>query len=477
MAIDWNDRLTIDDDTLTISEWLRLWDSMEWPVSAIADKLREKGLTVSDNAVAIKRTRLKQAAHEPTTADDDTVEDGTVIEHTSPHHLTPEAVIEELGLSLDDWIIVSFRVNEWTSAPNASKNLVAEGGRWAGTVQRKDDDAQHWAYSITVKPKVVVAPDVSFRFIQAQPHESVPAIPRATGTIRNALIFGDSQIGFTGSKTYHDRAALDVIVQIAQNAGHSSTGGYLDEVICVGDYLDLDCWQNRFVHDPDALGATQRTVCEGWYWWWRIAEAVPTARRVLLEGNHDARMGLSVSGHLREACGLRSVRDMASWPVLSIPYLLDLDKLKVEYMRGYPHNVLWLTDWLKVIHGTAFSSAPGQTARKLLQNTDTNTVAGHSHRNERASRTIHTRHGQQEITAVVVGCACKIDGTVPGRSATPQWQQGALWVTYDTEDPSRIEFQEIRIHDGSAMFRGKVYTGRPGVVQHDLCNIFAEVKW
>ena len=83
--------------------------------------------------------------------------------------------------------------------------------------------------------------------------------------------------------------------------------------------------------------------------------------------------------------------------------------------------------------------------------------SGHSHVLEVASKTMHTRHSAYPIHAAVVGCTCNIDGTVPGKQPEPQWQQGALLVHYNTEDPALTQFVPIRITNGVAFHNGQTF--------------------
>jgi len=476
----WEQTVTLDNETMTAEEALIYMAASGWHDDDIAQTLNTElepmGYSVTSNSVAIKKSRIKrQRRKEAAQAAQPTAEveqpatgaDGEEREHVSARQLTPEGVMRELGLNPDEWIIRQFRVNEWAAAASSTKDLEAIDGRWSGTVKKPTRNERYWAYRLTIEPKIVEPRVAHVKPIVAAPVEFRTRIREhyfQSGS-RTALIWGDPQIGFTGDISYHDRAALDLIVQLIAALQPN-------ENICVGDFLDLDCWSDRFAHDPDAVRATQRTLYEGHYWMRRMREACPDGRHVIIEGNHDQRIPNAVKGHLLESHGLRRVNDKSPFAVMSVPYLMDLESLGVEYLNGYPKNNLWLTDTLRVQHGTASSSAPGQTAAKLLKNATCNVVAGHSHVLESASKTLHTRHTAYPIHAAVVGCTCKIDGTVPGREPEPQWQQGAILVHYNVDDPALTQFTQIRINNGVAYHNGETFYSAESFVDAEIRDMF-----
>ncbi|WP_218571937.1 hypothetical protein, partial [Pseudomonas sp. SZ57] len=77
----------------------------------------------------------------------------------------------------------------------------------------------------------------------------------------------------------------------------------------------------------------------------------PEAEVTLIEGNHDRRLQKSILRNAKAAFGLKRANDPESWPVLSVPNLLRLDDLGVEYVEGYPAGEKWINDNLVCIHG------------------------------------------------------------------------------------------------------------------------------
>jgi hypothetical protein len=479
----WLQIITLGEEQMTVEDALACLMASRTHDADIAEilnkELEQQGFTVSQTAVAVKKSRIKRRLRrealrtsQPTSEPGipPTGAEGTERTHKSTRLLTPEGVMRELGLNPEEWIVRQFRVNEWAAAASSTKDLESIEGRWSGTVTKPNRNEQYWAYRLTIEPKIVEARVAHIKPIQAAPVEFVARqhTQYQQNTRRTALVWGDPQIGFTGTTPYHDRSALDLIAHlVAAILPH--------EVICVGDYLDLDCWSDRFAHDPDAVRASQRTLNEGHYWMRRMVDANPQARHIIIEGNHDKRIPNAVQNNLIEAYGLRRVNDKSPFNVMSVPYLMDLESLGIEYQQGYPRNDVWLTDTLRVQHGTAFSSVPGATAAKLLKNATCNVVAGHSHVLETASKTLHTRHSAYPIQAGVVGCTCNIDGTVPGKQPEPQWQQGALLVHYSVDDPALTQFIQIRITNGVAYHNGQTFYADERAVLQEIRTMFPDM--
>jgi hypothetical protein len=136
-------------------------------------------------------------------------------------------------------------------------------------------------------------------------------------------------------------------------------------------------------------------------------------------------------------------------------------------MPGYPASHVWITDKLKVIHGDKVASG-GSTAHKYLATEKVSVIYGHIHRREWAERTRDDHDGPSTILAASPGCLARIDGAVPstkggvdldGRPVVrhEDWQQGLAVIPYNPED-GRFVYEQIAIHDGWSMWRGKEYS-------------------
>lgn len=289
-----------------------------------------------------------------------------------------------------------------------------------------------------------------------------PALPPPKKTkfnkaqIKRALIINDPQVGFrrrlhTSELTpFHDRRVLDLALQIAETEqiDHISFGGD------VGDYSE---WSNKFLPEPEFFWTTQPALIEQAWWLRQMRMAQKNAEMKMLAGNHDARLALMIVSNFRQAYRLKAVDELNLPPALSVPRLLALHQLNVEYIDGYPDNGYFLNKNVFIAHGDVVRSAPGATANELSKRQAFTTIFGHIHRRELVSRRQKTNGDDLVYSAFCPGCACHVDGRVPGSKSTDQWQQGIAVVEY-TEDAETII--PIAIQDGRMMYNGKQWQAR-----------------
>lgn len=281
--------------------------------------------------------------------------------------------------------------------------------------------------------------------------------PKTTSKgIRRALIVNDPQVGFrrrlhtTELAPFHDRRVLDIALQIAEDET-------IDHISFGGDCLDLSEWSNKFIPEPEFFWTTQPAIIE-WAWWLRqFRDAQPEAEVKQLEGNHDARLANLIVQNMRQAYRLKAVDELTLPPALSVPRLLALHDLAIDYVGGYPDNGYWLNDNVFIAHGDLVRSAPGATANEISKRQSFTTIFGHIHRRELIARRQKTNGDDLIFEAFCPGAACHIDGRVPGSTSTQQWQQGIAVVEYTQAAQNIIP---IAIHNGQAMYNGKVWTAR-----------------
>lgn len=166
------------------------------------------------------------------------------------------------------------------------------------------------------------------------------------------------------------------------------------------------------------------------------------------------------------AFGIKIAGAPDSWPVMSVPHLLRLDELDVEYVGGYPAGAYWINDRLQCIHGLKVRSS-GSTAKIVSDDERVSTIFGHVHRIEMHYKTVRVRNGGRTNFAFTPGCLCRIDGAVPSTKGSTDvhgrpvlsyedWQQGLAVVHYNEGD-SPFAIEPIYIDHGRAIFRGKEY--------------------
>lgn len=283
------------------------------------------------------------------------------------------------------------------------------------------------------------------------------------------VILPDPQIGYRKfgevMDPFHDEKAMDIALQITSWLEQHDR---VDSVINLGDFLDLPA-QGRFEQEAAFAATTQDALNRGHlFLQQQRAAAGPEAKIVLIEGNHDRRMEKFININAASAFGLKKANS-EGFPVMSIPYLLRLDEIGVEYIDAYPAGAHWINDRLRAIHGTKVRSN-GSTAAAYTNDTPhISTVFGHVHRQELQSRTIFDRQGSIKSVAISPGCLCRVDGAVPsvngstkvdGTPATyyENWQQGVAVITTDATGDFFTEL--VQIDKGKAWFRGNEFTSK-----------------
>ena len=280
------------------------------------------------------------------------------------------------------------------------------------------------------------------------------------------MILPDPQIGFRrlpdGSlDPFHSEAALDIALQIVKREQP-------DKIVWLGDFLDLPSF-GRYRLEEGFAQCTQPAIDRGYEI--LLGFSLHCNEMVLIEGNHDARLQNYITDNALASAGLRRAKDPPhQWPVLSVPYLLRLNDLGVEYVGGYPSGAHYLNDNIACIHGHKVKSG-GSTAAEIVKDEQVSTIFGHVHRRESHYKTRNHRGRARVIMAASPGTLSRIDGAVPsyksatlltGKPAThfEDWQQGLAVVRYEVDGDQRFEYQDIGIFDGRALWNGKEYTSK-----------------
>ena len=279
----------------------------------------------------------------------------------------------------------------------------------------------------------------------------------------------DPQIGYrnldSGWDPFHDELAMDVALQITSYLEETDR---LDTIINLGDFLDLPA-QGRFEQEASFASTTQAAFDRGHlFLQQQRAAAGPKAKIVLVEGNHDRRMEKFIAANALSAYGLRRA-NTDELPSMSIPYLLRLDEIGVEYIDAYPAGAYWVTERLRAIHGNKARSNGSTAAAYTNADPHISTIFGHAHRLEIQSRTVFNRDGAIRSVAVSPGCLCRVDGAVPSVNGSTHidgspakyyenWQQGVAVITVQPDGEFFTEL--VQIKDGVAWFRGQKFIAR-----------------
>lgn len=307
---------------------------------------------------------------------------------------------------------------------------------------------------------------------QAAPTVIKPAVYKEkrlkkTGT-RLVMFVPDPQIGYRKYEDgtldpFHDEAAIDVHFQLL--AYLESKYG-VDEIIHLGDFMDLPT-MGKYAQEEMFAHTVQPAIDYGHQLLAKQRATCPDAKIVLLEGNHDCRMYKYVIANAMASRGIkRAMATPEDWPVVSLPYLLRLDELKVEYVGGWPAAEYWVADNLRAIHGTTVRSGGSTASSYINKNPHISTVFGHVHRQEMQYKTVHDKDGPIRSVSASPGCLCRVDGAVPSYGAGlndngrpvghwEDWQQGVMigWVKENGE----FTLQPIHIMDGWALYEGQEF--------------------
>lgn len=349
---------------------------------------------------------------------------------------TLDQLLRAAGVDLDEWAVERHQVNKWDSMTK--------------TGERKP--------MYQVKAQLVRRPSYWVKRVECNPIPRRPSSRRHE--LETCLVIPDSQIGYrrlpSGKlEPLHDVKACDVSLQVA---AHLNRAHELSTIVLLGDMLDLAPFSS-FSSSPDLRHTTQPALVALHHWIAQLRLAAPGARIVYLEGNHEARLRKVlndvVAGELRT---LRPVDADDDRELLSIPYLLSLDKLDVEYLEPYGKGYWWRG--IHFHHGRIVRSRGGKTVSAMLADCAHSQVVGHIHRREIASRTIATSKPpyRKTISAMSPGCLCRLDDGVPQTPGQSQvdWQQG-LGIIY--ADDAGESMQLIPIDDGRAVVDGASFQG------------------
>jgi predicted phosphodiesterase len=353
---------------------------------------------------------------------------------------------------LEDYTLSSRKVASFWSVGKTFVNKHRAKLNKPSTVSTGNDAVPYWNPVQNARPVIV------------KPIEKKPLTNNGWKT---AIVLPDPQIGYRlfdeGDEgdldPFHDEAAMNVALQIIQHEEN------VHQVVNLGDFLDLPS-QGRFAQEATFANMTQRAIDRGHYFLAQQRVAAPSAEIVLIEGNHDRRLQNFVEMNAVAAFGLKRAEKPSEWPVMSLPFLLRLDELKVSYIDSYPAGKHWINDKLRAIHGNKVRSNGSTAAAYTNDMPHISTIFGHTHRLEIQSKTTFDRVGKIRNMAISPGCLCRVDGAVPsvngsigvdGRPAQEfeNWQQGIAVIKY--MDTGEFFVDLVQIEDGRTVYQGKEF--------------------
>lgn len=322
-----------------------------------------------------------------------------------------------------------------------------------------------WSNGVRARPVASAVADIAWPVVQPAEPVNISITPPSARPARDGLKLSlkcaDTQIGFRAVnddeyESFHDEKAMAVFLEVCRQEQP-------DSIVILGDFLDLPS-QGKYIQEAGFARTTQMALNAGYRYLASLRSACPEAHIVLIEGNHDKRMQNFIENNALAAFGLKRAEMPESWPVMSLPNLLRLDELSVEYQDAYPAATYWDDDNTRNIHGTRANSRGSTTSQYSNDLPHISTWVGHTHRTEITYKTVLGPRGEViESYTANPGCLCKTDGTVPsvhgalhadGGSArvVEDWQQGFGGLLYGNGEAWP---QVWRIKDGRTVYQGR----------------------
>ena len=352
---------------------------------------------------------------------------------------TLQTLLEKFNVSEEEWKVTNFKVNQWDVS---AKEEVDGKIVW-------NTHTNYQARASLVRKRPVKC---DFPSVQGATVGDVKLnVKTPKRNLKVDIVLPDAQVGFKRDihsgelAPLHDLKAIAIATEIIKEIKP-------DRVIMLGDMLDLPDWSTHYVRSPEFYFTTQPSL--DWLASW-IKELRPYCKEmVYIEGNHEKRMIDSIVQNTIQAYGIKPANEPDVPPIVSVPYMLGLHKIGVEYIGNYPHGEFYINDNLVCIHGNKVGPKSGQSVMKMLDSPRISVIQGHVHRLEMGHKTVWS-HGQPKIyQAVSLGTLARIDGVVPGGGTRYNWQQGFGIVEYDND---RFQIDSVGIYDGKAIFKGKFY--------------------
>ena len=349
---------------------------------------------------------------------------------------TLKKLLEVAQVNEDIWEVKSHIINKWDVT--TGDGITYENWQVKAWLVRRNP--------------IDIFPEINPVYINLSPQEPRRAIyskNRYSDIHSRVLFVPDPHFGFdkdvmTGKlKPYHDSSVLQIALDIFSD-------NKFDYMIWGGDVLDANAWTSHFIKRPEFTQTTQPALNQAASWIGKFVLAQPDAKHIMLEGNHDQRLEKYVIDNLSEAYRLVPGDSENEEPLMSVSNLLGLKRMGVKYKKEF---ILGST---KFVHGSIARKGGGSTARAHLDNTIVNIVFAHVHRREMVTEVKSGYGGERrEVFALCPGCACYVDGRVPGSKELSNWQNG--FAVLDFLSGECVSNQIVNINSGRAFYNGKLY--------------------
>ena len=340
-----------------------------------------------------------------------------------------------------------------------------EIGFHVGYIKNKEGEIEYTQPLPSARPKKQ-GQQLSEFISQANPVKVNPSRRRPVQRDHKLIFaFSDSQIDYREIdgqlRPIHDERALNVVRLMCQDLQPET-------IVNLGDTVDLsslsrfDKDSNHFEHSLNpAFNRVHRMYAE-------LRADNPKSRIVEVDSNHNTRLRKFMLKNASHLVDLRQAGTDAEYPVMSYPFLANLNAVQVEWIGGYGaaefvYGEEYGAPPIVFKHGTLVGQNVAQ--KEMRENPYTHVVRGHTHRPESTHRTMRNGH---YLTYMIAGVTCSIIGDVPSvhsavddrgqvvRNQEP-WQQGVVVITDYTD--GTYQFDNILINNGISKYNGKVYDG------------------
>lgn len=375
------------------------------PPRHIATKLKKKGVQTSDKSVtrALVRWGLKEAGkasnkQTSTPGRDPSFslkgDEAEILTPPSPSLAHPDDLLEERGLSTDDWEVTNLTVNEWDSPTGETlKQLKVSAKRKKPLV---------WVYPASEAP--------SYR------------VKTETRSPRKLRPFEAELVVFVGDQQapYHNLQLHELFCEFLE---HNQP----DRGVLIGDTVDFpDISRHR--SNPEWHVSAQECINSGYRLLRDYVQASVDTEWTKLVGNHDERIRNRLIDLMTGLYGITPAETgEVQIPAYSIRNLLHLDDLGIKFIDpegGYSDAQVKLSPYLAARHGWIARAGSGLSALKTLEHLGYSVVIGHSHRQSLVHKTTHDIDGTlMTLAGAETGCMCRIEGGL-GYAVAPDWANG-----------------------------------------------------
>lgn len=379
------------------------------------------------------------------------------------------AVVKSVGVPADP---KEFLVNRGLD-PEAYEIIDSRIGCHAVTMKIRDEPVQVMNFNLNVKFAPVKLKAFEFEPIKSLRIEVKDSKSRERSPqnkLRKVLILPDSQNGFqrdiiTGELyPFHDRRCWDLSFQMIE-------AWKPDDVILLGDMADL-CETGKYTSSLEMKTSMELALHELGFCLGKIRQLLPYGKIQWIPGNHEQRMEKALLENFSQAYGVKKYNHYKmpnpKYPAMSIPFLLGLEDIDVEWLEGYPDGIVELGLGCEAFHGTKAKSEGGDTAKAYLNDGQKSCIYGHIHRNEVVWKTTYQHGIPRYKFAASPGTFAIVGGRLPGVKKRTNQQNGMLLLSYD---PNGYDINPLNypIIEGEMFFDGYKLTGNFDM--EELCDI------